>query len=158
MLVKETAWNEVVSRLNSLRSSQGIKKVYPYFVDLDSISLASFPFIMIEPDVADEDEDVIDNEGGSYCLEDFRVTILIGFAMFEKGKAVTGSDDIPKGIFDYEYLVKTKLTEDPKHLGGRIVRIHFPKTLYLRSVEEVPKKGIIRLIQIDTSLKIKFST
>ncbi len=154
MASKETAWSEIIKRI---RTIPGVKKVYEGFVDLDSIPLEHYPCIMVEPDFSEPVIDQYDVAGANYCIEVFNLSILIMFKVYQKGKSITGTR--AKGVLEWEKALKDKLTEAPKHLDKKVVRVSFGKTAYMRNrPTEIPTRGIIRFVEIEVGLRIKYST
>lgn len=150
---KEEAWNEFVTRLNSIT---GIKKVYEQYKKIDSISIANCPYIMLEPDIADIIEDSQDVEGISLSYDDFRVVLWFVFTMFKKDSAVSGSAE-KQGILYWEKKIKDKVFASPRHLNNTVQRVSFGRVLYLRSSTETASTEVVRILQMEVSLKILYS-
>lgn len=150
---KETAWDEVIARLETIAT---IKKVYEGFVDISSIPDSHKPCIMVEPDITEVIEDNYDESGGNYALEQLNLVVWVLFVIWEKDKQVTGKGAI-KGVFEWEKVIKDCLTANPKYLDNKVVKIRFGNITYLRNIGETTK-GIVRLVQMDVELLMKYST
>lgn len=150
---KEIAWSEVIARLGTIA---GINKVYEGFKDLDTIPTSYQPCIMVEPDSSEPLEDNYDTMQ-NYAYENVSLIVWVLFTMFEKGKAVTGKVGM-NGVFEWEKAVKDKLTEAPKFLNNKVVRVSFGSVRYLRNVSETTNKGILRLVEMEVNLRLVYST
>ncbi len=146
---KETAWNEVIARLGTIA---GIKKVYEGYVDLNSVPHSHYPCVIAEPIFSETDEDSWDM-GTSYGNEIFWIDLYILFKIYQKGKQVTGTGAL-NGALDMEKSVREKLCEAPIHLNGKVVRVLFGRTNYLRTSPEQPKPEQLRVVHLEVGLRM----
>jgi hypothetical protein len=150
---KETAWNEVVTRLEAIA---GIVKVYQGFHELESVPDSHKPCIILEPDTTTVLEDNYDESGGNYALEQLNLVLTLLFNVWEKGKAVTGKVGI-LGVFEWEKLVKDALGDIPEALGYKVAKVSFGDVVYLHSAVATSKE-FVRALVIDVQLLIPYST
>lgn len=151
---KETAWNEVIARLGAIA---GIKKVYEGYVDLTSVPHSHYPGIIAEPIYSETDEDYWDSEVVSLGNEIFWIDLYILFKIYQKGKEVTGVGAL-NGALDMEKIVREKLCEAPIHLDGKVVRVFFGRTNYLRTSPERPKQEQLRVVHLEVGLRMIICT
>ena len=157
----EDVYTEIYTRLDALKSTTELGKVYKEFVDFESVPNEFDAVIMMEPDFDEPIKEGYDGHGlsGSNCtFESFNVVLLVLFRQFEKQSGVLGISG-RKGMLGWRKTIRDTLTASPYHLGGKCRKIKFGNTVYMRNIPGLGKrKHTIRFLQMEVSFLGFYST
>ena len=151
----------MISRLEALKNTTELNKVYQEFVSFDSVPINNDAVIMCEPDVEEPIKKGYDGQGlsGSNCtFQRFNVVILVMFRQFKKNSGVLGISG-RLGCLKWAHTIKDALTASPYHMNGKCRKIEFGNTVYMRNIAGLGKvKHTIRFVQIEASFIGFYST